>query len=192
MDGRYIVKLLDALGKIREVYVREMNEPHLHQRLRLLDEMRGDTVADTTGTAMEHHPHIVVFIQADLDEVIPRAERSKLFFSPGCSPIQELVILLFQNGLESTFQLLEANLVDFRRVVPQTAILRGIVCLPRVVRPCGTAFSIAERISARLSGKWSARILVRPPSSHTQVNSNSRGHDCAFRRDHAANGATFP
>jgi hypothetical protein len=63
---------------------------------------------------MEHNPHVIIFIQADFDEVIPRAESAKLFFGPGCSPIQELIILLFQNGFETTFQRLEANLVGCR------------------------------------------------------------------------------
>ena len=91
--------------------------------------MRGDAVADAAGAAVQHHPHIVVFIQADFDEVISRAEGAKLLFGSGCRTVEELVILLFQNGLEPAFQLLEANLVDCRRVIPQATILRWIVVL---------------------------------------------------------------
>jgi hypothetical protein len=69
---------------------------------------------------VQHHPYVVVFIQANLNKVISGAEGAQLLFGTCRRTVEKLVILLFQNGLESAFQRLEANLVDCRRALYRT------------------------------------------------------------------------
>ena len=50
----------------------------LHALLRLLDEVAADHVPDGAPARVEHHPHVLVLIDAELDEVVARAERAEL------------------------------------------------------------------------------------------------------------------
>jgi hypothetical protein len=67
-----------TLGK----YARSASGSWMNQRSHLLlgalDEVRADAVPDAARARVQHHPHPPVLVQADLDEVVARAERTQL------------------------------------------------------------------------------------------------------------------
>ena len=58
--------------------VRQLDEPAFHFPLSPLDEIGADPVSYAPRARVQHGPHAIRLIQADLDEVISGAERSKV------------------------------------------------------------------------------------------------------------------
>ena len=60
-----------ALHQIGEVTVGQADPPLLALHLGDLDVLHGELVADAAGPGVQEQPDAVVFIEADLDEVVP-------------------------------------------------------------------------------------------------------------------------
>ena len=73
-----IIEMLRALGKVRQVAVRELQLGSFRVALGELDEVGADGVADAAASRVQHHPDAVRLVQAHLDEVIAAAERAEL------------------------------------------------------------------------------------------------------------------
>ena len=73
-----IVEMVGPFREIGEVLVRQVDEPFAHVLLRQLDEEAADRVADAARARMEHHPHAVRLVEAELDEVVAGAERAEM------------------------------------------------------------------------------------------------------------------
>src|SRR3954447_3688644 len=71
-------ELRRALHEVRKVRVLERDEPRLRELLRRGDVLRRELVADPTRTRVQHRPDMVTLVEAHLDEVVTRTERSEL------------------------------------------------------------------------------------------------------------------
>ena len=58
--------------------MRERNAVQLGMPAGPRDEFLGDLVADAPRAGLEHDPHVVTLIEADLDEVVPGTVRAEL------------------------------------------------------------------------------------------------------------------
>ncbi len=69
-----------AFEEEREVAIGHVETEHalLQLATRQFDEVRADEVAGSARTRMQHHPHAIGLVQADLDEVVAAAERADL------------------------------------------------------------------------------------------------------------------
>ena len=70
--------MVGPFREIGEVLVGQVDEPLAHVLLRQLDEEAADRVADAARAGMEHHPHRIRFVEAELDEVVAAAQRAQL------------------------------------------------------------------------------------------------------------------
>ena len=73
-----VVEVPGALGQVREIAVGQVVQVHAHVLLGELDEVAADPVAHAAGARVEHHPHAVVLVEADLDEVVARAQGAQV------------------------------------------------------------------------------------------------------------------
>ena len=73
-----VIAVLGAFREISEVTIRQLDHPAFHVLARQLDEVIRDGVANASATRVQHHPDLVGFVQADLDEVVTAAERAHL------------------------------------------------------------------------------------------------------------------
>jgi hypothetical protein len=71
-------ELRRALYEVRQVRVLEAQLEVLRQPAGLADVHLGELVADASATRVQHHPHPPPLIDAQLEEVVPRAERAEL------------------------------------------------------------------------------------------------------------------
>src|SRR6266851_5856778 len=92
-DGFEIVfEILLALRQISEVLVRQIDEPTPHMLLGALDEIAADGVADAARARMQHHPHPLLGIEADLDEMVAGTERAEMVRRPFAGALQLRVL----------------------------------------------------------------------------------------------------
>ena len=70
--------MLGAFGQVREILVRQVHEVLLHVVAGKVDEILADHIAWSARSGVQHHPHVIAFIEADLDEVIAGAKRPQL------------------------------------------------------------------------------------------------------------------
>ena len=63
--------------RIGQVLVRQVDEVALHVVAGQVDKILADDVAGAARARMQHHPHVVVFIETYLDEMIAGAERTR-------------------------------------------------------------------------------------------------------------------
>jgi hypothetical protein len=73
-----IGEVLAALGKVGQIAIRQVDHVARHVLSRQLDEVRRDGVADAPAARVQHHPDLLMLVQADLDEVVAAAERAHL------------------------------------------------------------------------------------------------------------------
>ena len=94
---------------------------------------------------MQQEPDVLVFIKADLDEVVPGAKRSQVIH-----PLRMIQLgILLDDRLICGLHLRPHIEVMRRSIAPRAAIV-----LPAVVgTPVRDSFSIAVRMPCRLSGR---------------------------------------
>ncbi len=126
-----------------------------------LDEIRTDPVADAARTRVQHDPHGSVFVEADLDEVVARAERAQMRLRPG-GRLADLRVL-FNDLFELVVQPRERLGLRFSHIVPGATVVFTAIVGPAV---------------------WNALFDRRPQTSQIvrQVGSSERG----THRHHAA------
>jgi hypothetical protein len=73
-----VAEVLGALRQIREVLVGQVDHPALHLPLGEGDEVRADAVTDPARARVQHDPHLLALVEADLDEVVAGAERAEV------------------------------------------------------------------------------------------------------------------
>ena len=73
-----VIEMFCTLREICKVTVRQLDHPALHVLAGQLDEVVGNRIADTPAARVQHHPHLIRLIQANLDEVIPTTEGTHL------------------------------------------------------------------------------------------------------------------
>ena len=73
-----IVEVLCPFFEISKVDVGQILLQPAHVIARELDEVGADPVSNSPGSAMQHEPNVVRLIEADFNEVIAGAERSKV------------------------------------------------------------------------------------------------------------------
>ena len=70
-----VLEGLRPAGQVGQVDVGERDEPAAHLLLGQPDEVAADATSHAARAGVEHDPHAVVLVEADLDEVVARAER---------------------------------------------------------------------------------------------------------------------
>src|SRR5512134_4038157 len=73
-----VVEVLRVLREVGEVRVGQANIVPLRILLRQLDEVGPDRVADAAAAGVQHRPHAIRLIEADLDEMVAAAQRAEL------------------------------------------------------------------------------------------------------------------
>ena len=97
-----VVEMRAALAEIGQVSVGQVDHLPFHVLPGELDEVGRDRVADAPAARVQHHPHLAPFVQTDLDEVIPSAERAHLVRPPRelAEGLEQLRVAIGQ-GLET-------------------------------------------------------------------------------------------
>jgi hypothetical protein len=127
---------------------------------------------------MQHHPHIVGLIEAELDEVVAAAERAKLARDDGLQRIlasrHEFRMALIEPGRELAEQRSDRAAIPLPGLVAVEADRDGVLDL----RP-----NLRQRIGQMLGPRPG-----EPNRGHTaaDVDANCSRDDRAHRRDHAA------
>src|SRR5437867_5904353 len=70
--------MLGSFGKVREILIRKVDHPSAHVLFRQLDEVLSDAISNTARAAVQYDPDALRLVEADLDEVIPSAERAEV------------------------------------------------------------------------------------------------------------------
>ena len=73
-----VVERRRAFLQVGEVGIGELRAGTAHLLLGALDEVRADAVSEPARSRMQQHPERVALVEADLDEVVPGAERPEL------------------------------------------------------------------------------------------------------------------
>ena len=73
-----VSEFLGTIRQICQVTIRQRDEEPFHQALGLIDKVTTNRVANTTATRMQHDPHRALFVQAQLDKVVARAQGAQL------------------------------------------------------------------------------------------------------------------
>ncbi len=89
-----VIEVFSAFREVGEITIRQVGHQAFHILARQLDEVIGDAVADAATAGMQHDPDLVVFIQADFNEVIAAAQRAHL-----TNPVAELAKRFEQVGM---------------------------------------------------------------------------------------------
>ena len=101
-DGAHVVvEVARALLEVREVAVGQIRVVPQRVLLRQLDEHGADRVADAARARMQHEPHRVLLVEADLDEVVAAAERAEVITVVGFREPRVVAAQLGELGLES-------------------------------------------------------------------------------------------
>ena len=131
---------------------------------------------------MQHEPYGLGLVQADLNEVIARAERTEVVC---VVPTVELRMLR-QNRFVAGLQLRQPDSpVPFGNVAPGAAITGAAV-----VRPAMRHGSFNRRPNAMQIVRQIARVETGLNGHHpaAYIHANRGRNDCALRRNHAADG----
>ena len=70
--------MVGPLREIGKVFVGQVDMPFAHIFLCQFDEIAADGVANSTAAGMQHHPHALLLVKAQLDEVVARAQRAEM------------------------------------------------------------------------------------------------------------------
>src|SRR5205823_3162960 len=73
-----VVEVLGAFREIRQVAIGQLELGTLGVTPRELDEVGANGVADAAAARMQHDPGAIVFVQAELDEMVAAAESAEL------------------------------------------------------------------------------------------------------------------
>ena len=74
-----ILEQVGAFAQVRQVLIRQVSDMVLaHILLGLADEPHANDIADAARPGVQHHPHLVAFIQANLQKVVAATERASL------------------------------------------------------------------------------------------------------------------
>ena len=73
-----VVEMVGAFREVRQVLIGQVDEPLAHVLLGELDEEGADGVADPARPGMQHHPHPLLGIETEFDEVVAGAERAEV------------------------------------------------------------------------------------------------------------------
>src|ERR1700678_2066823 len=76
--GNVIVEILRPFGQVRKIFIWQVDEVLAHVGFGQFGKIRSDQVPNPARSAMQHHPDALLFIEANFDEVIPRAERTEM------------------------------------------------------------------------------------------------------------------
>src|SRR3569623_1331100 len=104
-----VAEVARALAEIGEVPVRQRAEMLAHVLLRELDKILADGIADAAAARVQHHPHVLVLVETQLDEVIAAAQCPELAY-PGLVGLLLRRINLFvlaENASEADAELLD-------------------------------------------------------------------------------------
>ena len=79
MHGLDVIgKVLGAFRKVGQVPVGQLDHPALHVFAGQLDEVVGNRISYTPAARVQHHPHLIGFIQANLNEVVATTQGAHL------------------------------------------------------------------------------------------------------------------
>ncbi len=140
-----VLEVLRALRQVREVLVRQVDHPLAHVVLCQLDEKGAEAIAHATRSRVQQEPDVLVLIEADLDEMVPRAQRPEVIDALHMIQLRILVDDRLDTPAPSS-PTRPRDAPEHRDHAPRSFFP------PLSVRPCGTAFSIAVRMPCRLSG----------------------------------------
>src|ERR1051326_296294 len=73
-----VLEVLRALWQVGKILVRQVDHPLAHILLRQLNEKRAKAIAYATRSRMQQEPNVLALIETDLDEVVPRTQRSQV------------------------------------------------------------------------------------------------------------------
>ena len=152
--------MLGAPGEISQVVVRKTGIEPLHVILRLFDEVVANTVPDAARSAVQHDPHLVGFIQAELDEVIPGTECTEMVHAVGSS---QGTMFIHQSLVAFSKVTRKSALNPIWDALPSTAIAPSAALIASMWN-CTLDIAPDTLLSGRSSAVgWSAR-----PSSHSR------------------------
>src|SRR3569623_826658 len=104
-----VAEMVRAIAEIGEVPVRQRAEMLAHDLLREFDKILTDGIADAAAARVQHHPHVLVLVETQLDEVIAAAQSPELTY-PGLVGLLLRRINLFvlaENASEADAELLD-------------------------------------------------------------------------------------
>ena len=77
-----------AFTEISQVAVWKIGNVLLHVLLSQRDEEGTNSITDATRSAMQHHPHAVRLIEADLNKVVDRSQSTQMQVVGGCKQLR--------------------------------------------------------------------------------------------------------
>ncbi len=175
-----IVEMVGPFREIGQILIRQVDEPFAHIFLGKRNEECADGIANAARPRMQHDPHAVFRIQAQLDEMVARSKRTQMRQVVGVLQPRMLVAQPLKPHRERCPGIDNRR----RRITPRPFIA------PTPPRRASVGHRLFNRIADPIEIVRQIIRVERGPRGHhaaADVNAHCRRNHRALGRDHRAN-----
>src|SRR5580700_4409743 len=176
-----VLEVLRALRQVCEVLVRQVDHPLAHVVLCQLDEEGAEAIAHAARSRVQQEPDVLVLIEADFDEMVPRSKRPEVIDALNMVQLRILV---------------DDRLIQMLHLRPHSRVMRrGIQPSAAIVLATVVGTSVRHRfLNRRADAVQIVRQMVRVQRSlhghhaAANVHTDRRRNDRTASWNYAANG----